>query len=76
MVSKAGGAYVPLDQITQQPLAYIVENAQLATVLTTEALKTELDLLADKGVCFEQLNLAEESTKAPVTRSKTVLTFM
>ncbi|TCP57967.1 amino acid adenylation domain-containing protein [Tumebacillus sp. BK434] len=54
-VAKAGGAYVPLDPAyPQERLAFLAEDAGLAVLVTTEALRGTLSSLAVPVLVFEQ----------------------
>jgi amino acid adenylation domain-containing protein len=53
-ILKAGGAYVPLDpEYPAARLAYIAEDARLATVLTQKRVMQTLPLAAERLVCLD-----------------------
>ncbi|MBT4836028.1 MAG: amino acid adenylation domain-containing protein [Methylococcales bacterium] len=54
-VLKAGGAYVPIDpEYPQDRISYMIEDAQLAALLTQEKLVDELQLKQDQIILFDK----------------------
>ena len=67
-ILKSGAAYVPLDPgYPQQRLAFLLEDAQLAAVLTHEALLTRLPLTEIPRLCLDRdsASIAQQSQQDP-----------
>src|SRR3954470_7323608 len=64
-VMKAGAAYVPLDPgFPQDRIAFIAEDAAIARVLTTDALRPHLDGLDAEVIALDRLGSALEHEPA------------
>jgi amino acid adenylation domain-containing protein len=67
-IIKAGGAYVPLDpEYPESRLKYMLEDAQLDTVLTKSCVEGKVPVTTEQGVCLDDeivlKKLAQYSTK-------------
>lgn len=64
-ILKAGAAYVPLDPAyPRERLAFIVQDAQLALLLTTSELASQLALPSNRSLCMDSPGLASEENPA------------
>jgi amino acid adenylation domain-containing protein len=65
---KAGGAYLPLDPgYPPERLAYMLEDAQVAVLLTTLGMRERLDVQMARVVCLDaDANILTEESDAPL----------
>lgn len=67
-VLKAGGGYVPLDpDYPQARLLYMLEDAQLSTILTKKSVLTSLPFLREHGVFLDDDEFADHLQSYPCT---------
>ncbi|MGH2480051.1 MAG: amino acid adenylation domain-containing protein, partial [Ktedonobacteraceae bacterium] len=68
-ILKAGAAYVPLDPAyPRERLAFTVQDAHLALILTTSELADQLALPADLALCLDLPELAQAESSANLAR--------
>ncbi|MDA9762112.1 amino acid adenylation domain-containing protein [Desulfobacterales bacterium] len=68
-ILKSGGAYVPMDiGFPKKRLGYILEDAQISTVLTQQHLEAELPDNGVKVIPLDTINLAEAAEKTSVDK--------
>ncbi|MES2347964.1 MAG: amino acid adenylation domain-containing protein, partial [Pseudomonadota bacterium] len=67
-ILKAGGAYVPLDSsYPVARLAYMLEDAQLSTVLTETGLREQTGIGAAQALCLDDAQLMEQLALQPAS---------
>jgi amino acid adenylation domain-containing protein len=67
-VLKAGGAYVPLDpEYPQARVAYMLEDAGLATVITTSGMLNSAPITRQQALCLDEPAVRQELVVMPVT---------
>ncbi len=70
-ILKTGGAYVPLDpEYPQARLAYMLEDADLATVLTQTHLCEKLHFRQEQAICLDNDNFLEDLKAYPPDNPK------
>ncbi|BBN81239.1 hypothetical protein PA25_12240 [Pseudoalteromonas sp. A25] len=65
-ILKAGGAYIPLDPaLPESRLQYIIQDANLDTVLTSEAILSQISQSFANTVCLDERHIIEQLSQLP-----------